>query len=152
SFAHLKKRLGVTAAGEVALGSPYDYDTQALLYLPESMPDPAADPERFAAGITRICRRLVRASKGGAFVLFTSYALLRRVPAALKNARALGDLELFAHEAGRASSILERFRMTRRGVLLGTMTFWQGVDVPGDALRLVILTRLPFESPGHPTA
>jgi len=150
SFAHVRRRLGVVAAAEVVLGSPYDYEQQALVYLPASMPDPASDPEGFGEGVTDTCRLLLRASGGGAFVLFTSYALLRRVHDALSRDPALRDLELFRHEPGQASPILERFRMTRNGALLGTMTFWQGVDVPGEALRLVIITRLPFEAPGQP--
>jgi ATP-dependent DNA helicase DinG len=150
SFAHVRRRLGVVGASEVVLGSPYDYEKQALLYLPASMPDPAAEPEEFALAVTEACRRLLRASGGGAFVLFTSYALLRRVHEALARDPALAGVALFRHEPGQASPILEQFRMTRKGALLGTMTFWQGVDVPGDALRLVIITRLPFEVPGHP--
>ncbi len=152
SFAHLRRRLGIAAASEAILGSPYDFEKQALLYLPAAIPDPAADPDGFATGIVRECRRLLRASGGGAFVLFTSYALLQQVHEALARDPGLRDLELLRQEPGLASSILERFRMTRRGALLGTMTFWQGVDVPGDALRLVIITRLPFEVPGHPIA
>jgi ATP-dependent DNA helicase DinG len=150
SFAHVRRRLGVVGASEVVLGSPYDYENQALLYLPASMPDPVGEPEEFARGVTETCRRLLRASGGGAFVLFTSYALLGRVHQALLGDPSLREVELFRHEAGHASPILEKFRMTRKGALLGTLTFWQGVDVPGDALRLVIITRLPFEAPGHP--
>jgi ATP-dependent DNA helicase DinG len=150
SFAHVRRRLGVVGAAEVVLGSPYDYESQALLYLPASMPDPVSEPEDFALGVIKICGRLLRASEGGAFVLFTSYALLGRVHDALSRDPSLRGLELFRHEPGQASPILEQFRMTRKGVLLGTLTFWQGVDVPGDALRLVIITRLPFEVPGHP--
>jgi ATP-dependent DNA helicase DinG len=150
TFAHVRRRLGVVGAREMVLGSPYDYENQALLYLPASMPDPAAEPEEFARGVTATCLRLLRASGGGAFVLFTSYALLGRVHEALLAHPSLREMEMFRHEPGQASPILERFRMTRKGVLLGTMTFWQGVDVPGDALRLVIITRLPFEAPGHP--
>ena len=150
SFAHVRRRVGVASANEVVLGSPYDYESQALLYLPASMPDPVGEPEEFARCVTETCRQLLRASGGGAFVLFTSYALLRRVHEALAGDPSLRELALFRHEPGQASPILEKFRMTRKGVLLGTMTFWQGVDVPGDALRLVILTRLPFEVPGHP--
>lgn len=152
SFAHVRRRLGIVSATEVALGSPYDFDRQALLYLPPAMPDPGTDPDGFAEGVLRECRLLLRASGGGAFVLFTSYALLRRVHDALARDSSLRDLEILRHEPGLASSILEKFRLTRRGVLLGTLTFWQGVDVPGDALRLVIITRLPFEVPGHPIA
>jgi ATP-dependent DNA helicase DinG len=152
SFAHVRGRLGVVGPSEVVLGSPYDYTTQTLLYLPAAMPDPSAEPEEFALGVTEACRRLIAASGGGAFVLFTSYALLRRVHEALARDPSLSGVELFRHQPGQASPILEQFRMTRKGALLGTMTFWQGVDVPGDALRLLIITRLPFEVPGHPLA
>ena len=152
TLAHLRRRLGVATADETILGSPYDFEKQALLYLPEGVPDPGSDPHGFAKGVESECRRLLLASGGGAFLLFTSYALLRRVHTALQQDPDLAGLELFRHEPGQASSVLERFRLTRRGVLLGTMTFWQGVDVPGDALRLVVITRLPFEVPGHPMA
>ncbi len=150
SFSHVRSRLGVTAAAEVALGSPFDYERQALLYLPDAMPDPVVSPDEFASAVTRECSRIVRASNGGAFVLFTSYALLNRVHDAFAVDPGLGDLRVFRHTPGTASSILDAFRGTRRGVLLGTLTFWQGIDVPGDALRCVILTRLPFEIPDHP--
>ncbi len=152
TFAHVRRRLGVTNATEVALGSPYDYRTQALLYLPPAMPDPGAEPGEFAEAVIRECSRILAACRGGAFILFTSYALLNRVHDALAQDADLRDLRFFRHEAGAASAILEAFRGTRRGVLLGTLTFWQGVDVPGDALRCVILTRLPFEVPDHPLA
>ncbi len=152
SFAHARRRLGIVSASEAVLGSPYDFETQALLYLPVEMPDPVSSPGDFALAVARQCRDLLRASDGGAFVLFTSYALLGRVHDALSADPSLADLKLFKHEPGVASSILESFRMTRRGVLLGTLTFWQGVDVPGDALRCVIITRLPFEVPDHPIA
>jgi ATP-dependent DNA helicase DinG len=150
SFAHVRRRLGVVSAQQVVLGSPYDYERQSLLYLPASMPDPVSEAEEYSEAVTTACRLLLRASGGGAFLLFTSYALLGRVHEALSDDPSLRHLELFRHEAGQASSILERFRMTRTGALFGTMTFWQGVDVPGEALRLVIITRLPFEVPGHP--
>ncbi len=135
------------------MGSPYDYERQALLYLPRSMPDPVQAPAEFAEAVTRECGRILSASEGGAFVLFTSYALLRRVHDALAAEPGLRSLRFFRQApGGGATSILEEFRMTRRGVLLGTLTFWQGVDVPGDALRCVIITRLPFEVPDHPLA
>lgn len=152
SFSHLRQRLGITGAAEVALGSPYDFDKQALLYLPPTMPDPVADAGEFAAAVTEECRRIVRATDGGALILFTSYALLRRAHEALAADPSLQGMRFFRHERGVASPILEEFRSTRRGVLFGTLTFWQGVDVPGDALRCVIITRLPFEVPDHPLA
>ncbi len=152
SFAHLKARLGLTSATEASLGSPYDYEKQAMIYLPPQMPDPATAPEEFAREVVEECRRLVRASDGGAFLLFTSYALLRRTHAALAKDPTLSHLKFLRHEPGQAGALLDEFRMTRRGVLFGTLTFWQGVDVPGDALRSVVITRLPFEVPDHPVA
>lgn len=152
SFSHLRQRLGISGASEVALGSPYDFDKQALLYLPSTMPDPVADSGEFAGAVIEECRRLVRATDGGALILFTSYALLRRAHEALSSDESLQGMQFFRHERGVASPILEEFRATRRGVLFGTLTFWQGVDVPGDALRCVIITRLPFEVPDHPLA
>jgi ATP-dependent DNA helicase DinG len=153
SFAHLRARLGITSATEVALGSPYDYARQALLYLPGSMPDPVSEPAAFGDAVASECRRLIAASDGGALVLFTSYALLRRVHAALSEEPALRGMPIFRHAPdGTATALLEGFRSGRRGVLLGTLTFWQGVDVPGEALRCVIITRLPFEVPDHPAA
>ncbi len=152
SFAHLRRRLGITAADETALGSPYDFRRQALLYLAPDVPDPSTAPEEFAAAVIRECRELLRASDGGAFVLFTSYSLLRRAADALEADAALRGLRFFRQEPGGTPAILEEFRATRRGALFGTMTFWQGVDVPGDALRSVIITRLPFEVPDEPLA
>jgi ATP-dependent DNA helicase DinG len=153
SFAHVRGRLGMTVASEALLGSPYDYEHQALLYLPRAMPDPVQEPAAYADAVARECGRLIAATRGGAFVLFTSYGLLNRVHDALSDDARLRGFPLFRQTpGGGASSILEKFRMTRRGVLFGTLTFWQGVDVPGEALRSVIITRLPFEVPDHPVA
>ncbi|MEE9291981.1 MAG: helicase C-terminal domain-containing protein [Acidobacteriota bacterium] len=152
SFAHVRRRLGLTAAREVILGSPFDFESQALIYLPAAMPDPGSEPDRWADAIASQCRDLLLASDGGAFILFTSYALLGKTHDRLSADRSLHSLRFFRHQRGAATTILEEFRMTRRGVLLGTMSFWQGVDVPGEALRSVIITRLPFEVPAHPLA
>ena len=152
SFAHIRRRLGLTAAREVILGSPFDFERQALIYLPAAMPDPGSEPDQWADAITSECRDLLLASDGGAFILFTSYALLGKTHDRLSTDPSLRSLRFFRHHPGAATTILEEFRMTRRGVLLGTMSFWQGVDVPGEALRSVIITRLPFEVPDHPLA
>ena len=153
SFAHIRHRLGLTAAAEAALGSPFDYGRQALLYLPDRMPDPASAPHEYASAVADQCGALIEASDGGALVLFTSYALLRRVHEALRPESERLGLALHRHTPdGTATALLEEFRAGRRGVLLGAMTFWQGVDVPGEALRLVIITRLPFDIPDHPVA
>jgi ATP-dependent DNA helicase DinG len=153
SFAHLRGRLGLTAAAEAALGSPYDYARQALLYVPDAMPDPASESAAYGSAVVAQCRALVEASDGGTLILFTSYALLNRVHDALLADPAMRGRPFFRHAPdGTATTLLERFRAGRRGVLFGTLTFWQGVDVPGEALRSVIITRLPFEVPDHPLA
>ena len=153
SFAHIRHRLGLTAAAEAALGSPFDYGRQALLYLPDRMPDPATAAHEYGAAVADQCGALIEASDGGALVLFTSYALLQRVHEALRPESERQGRPLHRHDPnGTATTLLEEFRAGRRGVLLGAMTFWQGIDVPGEALRLVIITRLPFDIPDHPVA
>jgi ATP-dependent DNA helicase DinG len=151
SFAHARDRLGLTTADEQALGSPYDYRRQALLYLPPAVPDPGADPDGFAEAVAHESAALVAASDGGALLLFTSYALLERVHAVLATEPGMRDRPLLkALPDGPMTALLERFRSGRRAVLLGALGFWQGIDVPGEALRMVVVTRLPFEVPGHP--
>jgi ATP-dependent DNA helicase DinG len=153
SFGHVRRRLGLTAAGEAALGSPFDFQRQARLYIPATMPDPGGAPQEWAEAVAAECGALVEASDGGALVLFTSYSLLNRVHEALRPRAAARGRPLLKHAPdGTATALLEEFRAARRAVLLGALTFWQGVDVPGEALRLVILTRLPFEIPDHPVA
>jgi len=153
SFTHIRHRLGLTAAAEAALGSPFDYRRQALLYLPDRMPDPGSAPHDYADAVAAQCAALIEASDGGALVLFTSYALLQRVHEALRPEALRAGRPLHRHTPnGTATALLEEFRAGRRGILLGAMTFWQGVDVPGEALRLVIITRLPFDIPDHPVA
>src|SRR5437867_947764 len=107
SFAHLRRRLGIASASEAILGSPYDFEQQALLYLPEAIPDPGTDADGFADAVIDECRRLLRASRGGAFVLFTSYALLRRAHEALSRDASLRQLDLLRQDPGQGSSILE---------------------------------------------
>lgn len=153
SFAHARDRLGVTASGAEALGSPYDFRRQALLYLPDGMPDPGSDPAGWGDAVSAECRRIVEASDGGAFLLFTSWALLERVHRDLLEDPAMRGRPLLRHQPDApATDLLERFRASRRAVLFGALTFWQGVDVPGEALRAVVVTRLPFEVPDHPLA
>ena len=153
SFAHARDRLGVTASGAEALGSPYDFRRQALLYLPTGMPDPGSDPASWGDAVSAECRRIVEASDGGAFLLFTSFALLDRVYRDLMTEPGMRERPLLRHHPDApATDLLERFRASRRAVLLGALTFWQGVDVPGEALRAVVVTRLPFEVPDHPLA
>ena len=145
SFAYVRSRLGVERCEELQLASEFDFATQALLYLPKRMPSPkTAD---FAPAAGREILDILRRTRGRAFVLFTSYAVLRAVQAALE-----GVLEypLLVQGSAPRTTLLHQFRTTPHAVLLATSSFWQGVDVVGDALSCVIIDRLPFASPGDP--
>jgi ATP-dependent DNA helicase DinG len=145
SFTYIKGRLGVRKALEVRLASEFDYSRQALLYLPPKMPDPRT--REFGAAAARQVVEIVKRSRGRAFVLFTSYATLREVQAVA--AAELSYPLLVQGEAPR-SALLREFKMTPNAVLLATSSFWQGVDVVGEALSCVIIDKIPFASPGDP--
>ncbi len=148
-FAHIKSRLGCERADTLQLGSPFDYMNQAELIVDRTMPGPN-DPAYF----DRLCPailKLIDHTDGGAFVLFTSYQLLRKMADWLRDPlRERGIPMLVQGEGEQRSALLERFRGDRRSVLLGTDSFWQGVDVQGESLRNVIITRLPFTVPDRP--
>jgi ATP-dependent DNA helicase DinG len=145
SFAYLKARLGVRAAAELRLDSEFDYRTQAILYLPRRMPEPRSP--QFAQAAAREIVEILKRTQGRAFVLFTSYANLREVRAVAES-----ELEFPILVQGTAprSALLRDFRATPHAVLLATSSFWQGVDVVGEALSCVIIDKLPFASPGDP--
>ncbi len=149
AFAHLKRRLGCDQPGTLQLGSPFDYEQQARLIVEPDLPEPNS-PRYFELLCPRILDHIDR-SDGGAFVLFTGYDLLKRTADWLRpHLRARGMPMLVQGEGEQRTALLERFRGDRRSVLLGTDSFWQGVDVQGDALRNVIITRLPFAVPDRP--
>jgi len=151
SFDYFKSRIGLTQAETLCLGSPFDYRRQATLVLPEGMPDPATDDARYEQATVEMIRRYVQRTDGRAFVLFTSYAMMRRVADALAPWLTEKNLALFCQAEGMPrSQMLDRFKANPRSVLFGTDSFWQGVDVPGDALQNVIITRLPFAVPDQP--
>ncbi len=146
-FDHFRAELGLAEAttDTLQLASPYDYANQALLYAPRGMPDPG-DPG-YTDRLLDALAPVLAASRGRAFLLFTSYRALHQ---AADRLREEGDYELFVQgETGRAL-LLEQFRGARRGVLLATASFWEGVDVRGEALSCVVIDRLPFSSPGDP--
>jgi ATP-dependent DNA helicase DinG len=145
SFDYIKRRLGLRAAETVHVASEFDYARQALVYLPRRMPPPKSPS--FSQAVAREAIELLTRSRGRAFVLFTSYAVLRDVQALLE--MALPYPILVQGEAPR-SLLIEQFRETPNAVLLGTSSFWQGVDVVGEALSCVIVDKLPFASPGDP--
>ena len=149
SFAYLRSRLGLDGddlpVEELEVPSPFDYEAKALLYLPRDLPEPT-DPAWLGAAEGRIAE-LVEASDGGAFVLSTSKRVMHALHGAL--ARTARRPILVQGEAPK-SSLLEKFRSTSNAVLVATMSFWEGVDVPGRALRLVIIDKIPFQVPSDP--
>jgi ATP-dependent DNA helicase DinG len=145
SFAYVRGRLGISEAAEVQLPSEFDYARQSLLYLPRRMPDPR-DPSfttRVGDEVTAILTR----TEGRAFVLFTSYAAMRAIEARVA---ATLSYPLLVQGAAPRHVLLERFKQTPNAVLLATSSFWQGVDVVGEALSCVIIDKLPFASPSDP--
>jgi ATP-dependent DNA helicase DinG len=145
SFEYVKTRLGVRRAHEIRLPSEFDFERQALLYLPPRMPDPRSPDFAGAAG--RQVIEILRRTHGRAFVLFTSYASLRSVQAIAEMAL---DYPIFVQGTMPRTQLLKQFRETPHSVLLATSSFWQGVDVVGEALSCVIVDKLPFASPSDP--
>jgi len=145
SFSYVKGRLGLRDVDEVRVPSEFDFARQALLYLPRRIPSPKAPT--FSAAAAREVTDILRCSRGRAFVLFTSYAMLRAVQPFLEMAL---PFPILVQGAAPRTTLLEQFRCTPHAVLLATSSFWQGVDVVGEALSCVIIDRLPFASPGDP--
>jgi ATP-dependent DNA helicase DinG len=144
-FDYVRERLGIRDADEIRLASEFDFSRQAILYLPPRMPDPRSDT--FAVAASREVIEILRRTQGRAFVLFTSYATMRAVQAMAEMAL---DYPIFAQGSAPRSQLLNQFRATPHAVLFATSSFWQGVDVAGDALSCVIVDKLPFASPGDP--
>ena len=143
TFEHYKTRLGLSEAEELAVGSPFDYGANAALYIPNDLPEPDA-PDFIDRATLRITE-LVHASGGGTFVLCTSHRMLQIV-----RSRLASDRQVLVQGDAPKGELIERFRADGNAVLLGTMTFWSGVDVAGRALRSVIIDKLPFASPSDP--
>jgi len=144
-FSYVKGRLGLREAEEVRVPSEFDYRRQALMYLPRRMPPPKSP--LFAEAAARETIELLKRSRGRAFVLFTSYAVLRTVQQFVEMSL---DFPIFVQGSAPRSVLIDQFRSTPNAVLLATSSFWQGVDVVGEALSCVIIDKLPFASPGDP--
>jgi ATP-dependent DNA helicase DinG len=145
SFEFVRTRLGLEAAAEARLASPFDYGSQALLYLPNDLPEPGDD--RFAQAAAARIEALVGFSRGRAFLLFTSHKQLRRVHALLTD-RLRHPLLVQGDQPKHV--LLDAFKARPGSVLFGTASFWEGVDVVGDALSLVVIDKLPFQPPDDP--
>ena len=145
NFEYIRNRLGLQHARELVVPSHFDYESQALLYVPPDLPDPR-DP-RFVERASQRVRQLLEITRGRAFCLFTSYALMNQL-----YERLLGELEFPMLLQGSApkNALLEEFRLTPNAVLFATSSFWQGVDVQGEQLSCVIIDRLPFAVPNDP--
>jgi len=150
-FDFIKSRLGLTAAETLALGSPFDYAHQVTVHLPQNLPDPSDQPDTFEKGAIRAIAHYLEQTQGKAFVLFTSYKMLEAAARALTPWLARRNIALYAQSDGMPrSKMVEAFKADINSVIFGADTFWQGVDVPGEALSNVIITRLPFSVPSHP--
>jgi ATP-dependent DNA helicase DinG len=151
SFDYFRSRIGLLQAETLWLGSPFNYAEQVELVLLDGMPDPAADAKTFEQTSLEMIRRYVARSDGRAFVLFTSYEAMRRAGSQLSLWLADQNMTLYSQADGLPrSQMLEQFKQNPRSVLFGVDSFWQGVDVPGEALQNVIITRLPFSVPDRP--
>ena len=143
-FSHIATRLGLDQPRQLLQPSPFDWQQQALCYLPRGLPEP--NVRGYGAALIDAVRPVLKASSGRAFLLFTSHRGLREAAEALK-----GDpWPLFVQGSAPRNVLLEQFRNSGNGVLLGAASFWEGVDVAGDALSVVVIDRLPFAAPDDP--
>jgi ATP-dependent DNA helicase DinG len=143
-FTHVAQRLGIEHAAELIEPSPFDWDRQALCYLPPQMPEPAA--REYGSAVLDAVRPVLVASAGRAFLLFASHRALREAAEALRD----GPWPLFVQGSEPRHVLLQKFRESGNGVLLGTASFREGVDVAGDALSVVVIDKLPFAAPDEP--
>jgi ATP-dependent DNA helicase DinG len=151
SFDFIRQRLGLTKSNEKKVGSPFDYKSQMKLILPEGMPDPSEAANDYETAVCEQIQKYVASTKGHAFVLFTSYQMLRNCARRLTPWFVEMNYGLYSQgDEMPRTMMLEKFRNDPAGVLFGADSFWQGVDVPGDALQNVIITKLPFSVPDHP--
>ncbi|HET9106283.1 MAG TPA: ATP-dependent DNA helicase [Steroidobacteraceae bacterium] len=148
-FSPFTGRLGLEGRATLKIESPFDYGRQSLLYLPVGMPLPASP--QFLPAVMEVALELIEASRGGAFVLFTSHRALAGAAALWRQQpRRTADYRLLVQGEGPRERLLREFREDGSAVLLGTTSFWEGVDVKGSALRLVVIEKLPFASPDDP--
>jgi ATP-dependent DNA helicase DinG len=151
-FAFFKSRVGITQCDEIQVGSPFNYREQAEFVTLRDMPDPtSAERGEYERACIDAIQHYAGKTDGRTFVLFTSYDMLCRVAAGLQRWLTTRNLRLLSQADGTPrTQLLEQFKTDPRAVLFGTDSFWQGVDVPGDALQTVIIAKLPFAVPDHP--
>ena len=148
-LAYFRRRIGADDAEPLQLGSPFDFQKQMKLFVVRKMPDPR--DAGYSAALAEWVARFVEDTEGRAFVLFTSYRSMQQLAVEMESFFAKKKMNLLVQGKGAPRSLLlEQFKTTPRSVLFGTDSFWMGVDVPGEALSNVIITRLPFAVPDHP--
>jgi predicted DnaQ family exonuclease/DinG family helicase len=149
SFAYIRERLGVEKASELSLGSPYNFSEQALVYVAHDLPEP--NQPHYSSHLHRALVELARVTRGRMLVLFTSKSQLNVAYRAISHPLAQEDIVVLGqYMDGSRTQLIERFRTMERAVLLGTHSFWEGVDVVGPALSCLVITRLPFPVPTDP--
>ena len=149
-FEYIRNRLNADEAGELVLGSPFDFESSTLLYLVNDIPEPG-EANAYQREVEAALIRLAKATNGRMLVLFTSYAQLRRTSATIGPALAESDIQVYEQgEGASTNTLLETFREADKAVLLGTRAFWEGVDIPGEALSVLVIVKLPFDVPSDP--
>ena len=148
-FQYIRNTLSAEEVDTVALGSPFDYESSTLLYVANDIPEP--NIHGYQQMLDKTIIATAKATGGRMLVLFTSYAALKKTAQAITGPLAREDIFVFEQGEGASpNALLESFKSTDRAVLLGTRSFWEGVDVPGDALSVVFITKLPFDVPSDP--
>ena len=149
-FDYLRERLNAVDADEIKVGSPFDYENAACIYIPSNIPEPN-DRNGHQKAVQDTILSVAKATRGRMLALFTSYAQMQTTSKAIKDALHEDDIQLF--EQGQGASphmLLNAFKTSEAAVLLGTRAFWEGVDVPGDALSVLVIVKLPFDVPSDP--
>ena len=149
-FDYIRNRLNADEADELVLGSPFDYENSTLLYLVNDMPEPT-EANAYQREVESAIIRLAKATGGRMLALFTSYAQLKRTAQAIGPAMEDAGIQVFEQGEGASTNILlGNFREADKAVLLGTRAFWEGVDIPGEALSVLVIVKLPFDVPSDP--
>ncbi|MEA4811295.1 MAG: helicase C-terminal domain-containing protein [Anaerolineaceae bacterium] len=149
-FDYLRKRLNAEDANELTVGSPFDYENAALIFLPRDIPEPM-DTFGHQKMLNETIVRMAKASRGRMLVLFTSYAQLQKTSKSIESQLSKAGITVFEQgEGASATALLEVFKETPNAVLLGTRAFWEGVDLPGNALSALVIAKLPFDVPSDP--
>ena len=151
SFEYIQERTFAENVKTHEVGSPFDYKSSTLLYLPDDMPDPSKEFHQYQKSVEGVILELARALDGRVMALFTSYGQLRQTSRSISDALAAQGITVYDQSAGTSrQALLEGFKTTDKAVLMGTRSFWEGIDIPGESLSALVITRLPFPVPIDP--